>query len=94
LQLGCISTIVKALRNKGSLLGGGISVDVHSGGGSIVEYLPLLYLVVDRPGYRRVGVTVATVVVVVVATVVVVALAALRGGIGLGVVGRARVLGG
>jgi len=92
LQLGCISTIVKALRNKGSLLGGGISVDVHSGGGSIVEYLPLLYLVVDRPGYRRVGVTVATVVVV--ATVVMMALAALRGGVGLGVVGRARVLGG
>ena len=76
-------------RNKGSLWGGGISVDVHSGGGGgggIVEYLPLLYLVVDRPGYRRVGVTVATVVVV--------ALAALRGGVGLGVVGRARVLGG
>jgi len=92
LQLGCISTIVKALRNKGSLLGGGISVDVHSGGGSIVEYLPLLYLVVDGPGYRRVGVTVATVVVV--ATVVMMALAALRGGVGLGVVGRARVLGG
>ena len=79
-------------RNKGSLLGGGISVDVHSGGGGIVEYLPLLYLVVDRPGYRRVGVTVATVVVV--ATVVMMALAALRGGVGLGVVGRARVLGG
>ena len=73
-------------RNKGSLLGGGISVDVHSGGGSIVEYLPLLYFVIGSHGYRRAGVTVVASVMV--------ALAALRGGIGLGVVGRARVLGG
>lgn len=68
-------------------MGGGISVDVHSGG--IIEYLPLLYLVLGRHGYRRIGVTVATVVV----AAVMVALAALRGGIWQGVVGRARVLG-
>ena len=78
-------------RNKGSLWGGGISVDVHSGGGGgggggIVEYLPLLYFVIGSHGYRRAGVTVVASVMV--------ALAALRGGIGLGVVGRARVLGG
>jgi hypothetical protein len=78
-------------RNKGILRGGG-------GGGGVIEYLPLLYVVVvGSHSQRGVVVTVASVVVVmvVVATVVVVvALAALRGGVGLGVVGRARVLGG
>jgi hypothetical protein len=80
-------------RSKGSLWGGGRSIDLHGrGGGGIVEYLPLLYLFVGCHGYRGIGVTVPTVVVV--AAVVMVALAALRRCVGLGVVGRARVLGG
>jgi hypothetical protein len=79
-------------RSKGRLWGGGLGIDLHSrDGGSIVEYLPLLYLFVGRLGYRGIGVTVSTVVVVVV--VAVVALAALRGCVGLGVVGQARVFG-
>jgi len=79
-------------RSKGSLWGGGLRIDLHGrGGGGIVEYLPLLYLFVSCHGYRGIGVTVPTVVVV---AAVMVALAALRGCVGLGVVGGARVLGG
>lgn len=89
MHLGCIcvniSTITKVLRSKGRLWGGGLGIDLHSrDGGSIVEYLPLLYLFVGCHGYRGIGVTVPTVVVV---AAVMVALATLRGCVGLGIVG-------